>query len=105
MGKPNESLLAQELTDVNRRLRWVAHPVGLSDDELRGSGRRQDAVTPVPVSAWIPHQVLVSDPQLVQAVAIAWTRDAVLVRWSPPGSPVVHHTWVWASAVTRVADG
>lgn len=105
MGKPNESLLAEDLDKVNRRLRWVSQPVGLSDDELRSSGRRQDAAAPVPVAAWIPHQVLVSEPQLVQAVAIAWTRDAVLVRWSPPGSPVVNHTWVWASAVTRVSDG
>ena len=102
MGKPNESLLAEELTEANRRLRWRADPVGLSDDELRGTGRRQDAATPVPVTAWIPHQVIVSDPRRVDAVAIAWTRDAVLVRWSPPGSQVVHHTWVWASAVTRV---
>lgn len=105
MGKPNESLLAKDLTEMNRRLSRVAHPVGLSDDELHASGRRQDAATPIPVTAWIPHQVVVSEPQLVRAVAIAWTQDAVLVRWSPPASPVVHHTWVWASAVNRITDG
>lgn len=104
MGKPNESLLAEELSEVNRRVRWRSSPVGLSDDELRASGRRQDAAAPIPVTAWIPHQVVVSEPQFVRAVAIAWTQDAVLVRWSPPETQVVHHTWVWASAVNRIAD-
>ncbi|WP_167497459.1 hypothetical protein [Microbacterium maritypicum] len=45
--------------------------------------------------------MLWTEPLLVEAEAIAWTRSAVLVRWVSQYSVHPHHTWVWASAVTR----
>lgn len=103
MGQNNRypELLEHEITKVGAAMDRRLHPVSLSEDELRSSGPRQDAREPIPVSAWIPHQVLWTEPQRVEAEAIAWTSDAVLLRWTPTYSSHPHHTWVWASAVVR----
>jgi len=92
-----EADIARAGAKIDRQLR----PVDLSEPELQSTGQRQDARTPIPVTAWIPHQVLWTEPLLVEAEAIAWTRSAVLVRWVSHYSVHPHHTWVWASAVSR----
>lgn len=100
-NKRYPELLEGEIAKVGAAMDRRLRPVGLTEDELRSSGPRQDAREPIPVSAWIPHQVLWTEPQHVEAEAIAWTSDAVLLRWISPHSVHPHHTWVWASAVTR----
>lgn len=76
-------------------------PVSLTVDQVIGTGRRVDAATPVPVTAWVPHQVAYVEPLQVEAEAVAWTQRAVLVRWTPPGMSYPVHAWLWAQAVTR----
>lgn len=94
-------LLEGDIARASDKIDRQTRPVGLTEPELQSSGMRQDAREPIPVTAWIPHQVLWTEPQLVEAEAVAWTRDAVLVRWRSHYSVHPHHTWVWASAVTR----
>jgi len=74
-------------------------PIGLSPDELRTTGRRTEAGTPVRVDAWVRLRVVTEEPRLIEGEAVAWTTGAVLVRWQHAGHDV--HTWVWASAVRR----
>lgn len=100
-NKRYPELLEGDIARASDKIDRQARPVGLSEPELSSSGMRQDAREPILVTAWIPHQVLWTEPQLVEAEAIAWTRDAVLVRWRSHYSVHPHHTWVWASAVTR----
>lgn len=76
-------------------------PIGLTVDQVRGTGRRQEAREPVPVAAWVPHRVVYDEAQLIEAEAIAWTAGAVLIRWKPPNSSQHSHVWVYAAAVRR----
>jgi len=101
-NKRYPELLEHEIAKVGAAMDRRLRPVGLSEAELRISGPRQDARQPIPVVAWIPHQVLWTEAQRVEAEAIAWTSDAVLLRWTSSHSAHPHHTWVWASAVTRL---
>ena len=55
------------------------------------------AITPLKVCAWVVWEDGVEE--LVDAVATAWTKRAVLVRFGIPGH--VHGVWVWAGAVER----
>lgn len=100
-NKRHPELLEGNIARVEATMERQPQPIGLSEAEIRSGGMRQDAREPVPVAAWIPHRVCYSDPQLIQAEAIAWTRTAVLVRWKTPQSVHPRHTWVWASAVTK----
>jgi len=56
------------------------------------------ARAPVPVHVWVLWEDGVEE--LVQAVATAWTRRAVEVRFGAP--PHEHEVWVWAGAVERL---
>jgi hypothetical protein len=56
------------------------------------------ARAPTAVHAWILWEDGVEE--LVQGVAIAWTRKAVRVRFGAP--PHEYEVWVWAGAVERV---
>lgn len=100
-NKRYPSILEGEIARVGESMSRRPDPFGLTEAELQSTGPRQDARTPLPVRAWIPHQVVYVEPQLIEAEAIAWTRGAVLLRWTVPGRSFEHHTWVWASAVTR----
>ena len=95
-------LLEANIEHVEHAIERRPEPVSLTIEEVRTGGIRQDAREPIPVAAWIPHRVNYSEPQLVQAEAIAWTRTAVLLRWKAPHSSHARHTWVWANAVTRL---
>lgn len=79
-------------------------PVGLTPEQLMTTGRRQDAAQRVPVRAWIPYRVVYDRPELVEGLAVAWTNDAVLVRFVDERNGHDRHTWVWASAVTRTSE-
>ena len=88
--------------------KWTAHqerqpqPIGLSGNEVRASGRRQDARVPIPVTAWVQHRIDYTEAIRVEAEAVAWTPNAVLLRWSPTASPQhMQHAWVYAAAVQR----
>lgn len=74
-------------------------PIGLTIDEVRTTGRRRDAREPIPVTARLQFQIAHVEPREVEAVAIAWTDAAVLVRWVADGHE--HHTWVYAGAIRR----
>lgn len=74
-------------------------PIGLTYPEVRATGRREDASTPIPVSAMVPHQIAYVELQRIEGHAVAWTRDAVMVRYAVGGRD--SHVWVWASAVNR----
>lgn len=94
-------MLEGEIARVGDSLRRRPQPYGLSEAELQHSGIRRDAPAPIPVTAWIPHQVHYEDPQLVDGEVIAWTDHATLVRWTPREGVGPHHTWIYADAVTR----
>ena len=72
-------------------------PDSLTDAEMQ---RDTEPVTrtPVarPVTAWVRYGKM---PMRVEAEAVAWTSNAVAIRWPGPDG-VVHKAWVWASAVT-----
>lgn len=74
--------------------------IGLSTDEVRATGRRREAREPIPVTAHVQFQIAHVEPREVEAVAIAWTGSAVLVRWSGPAGHQ-HHAWIYAAAVRR----
>lgn len=93
--------LEADIARTGEQMERRPRPYGLSEAELQSSGRRRDAREPIPVTAWIPHRVMYEEPQLVEAEAIAWTDDGVLVRWTADYSMHPIHTWVWASAVNR----
>lgn len=80
-------------------------PVSLTIDQVNATGLRVDAETPVPVTAWVPHQVAYVDAVPIDAEAVAWTKTAVLVRWTAPGATYPTHTWLWANAVQRRQEG
>lgn len=94
-------LTGADVARAAERLERASRPVGLDFELVRRTGRRTDAETPIPVAAWVPHLVSHVDMQLVEAEAIAWTADAVLVRWTPAGAPGPSHAWVWANSVRR----
>ena len=79
-------------------------PVSLTIDQVTGTRRRVDASDPVPVTAWVPHQVAYVEALPIDAEAIAWTQRAVLIRWTQPGASYPTHAWLWAHAVSRRAD-
>ena len=54
-------------------------------------------ITPQNVRAWVVWEDGVEE--LIDGVAIAWTRRAVRVRFGIPGH--MHEAWVWAGAVER----
>lgn len=90
--------------DVERAGRTAdraARPVSLTIEQVSATGRRVDAPAPVPVTAWVPHQVAFVEAQPIASEAIAWTARAVLVRWTPRGTVHPVHVWVWANAVER----
>lgn len=62
-----------------------------------GDHRVSRASEPLPVSAWVVWEDGVEE--LVDGVAIAWTKRAVRVRFGIPGH--MHEVWVWAGAVER----
>lgn len=78
-------------------------PIGLTIDQVRGTGRRHEAREPVPVTAWVPHRVVYDEAQMIEGEAIAWTEGAVLIRWTPAHSTQPSHAWVYAAAVRRRA--
>ena len=54
-------------------------------------------IAPQKVRAWVVWEDGVEE--LINGVAIAWTRRAVRVRFGIPGR--MHEVWVWAGAVER----
>ena len=88
-------MLGKDFDRFERQEATRPRPVGLTNEQV-GAGR-QDAVEPVPVRAWAPHLVAYVEQRLVEGVAVAWTRDAVLVRMGDDT-----YVWVWASGVRRV---
>jgi len=93
---------ARDLEKWSARQERQPQPVGLTEAGVRASGRRQDARSPIPVTAWVQHQTHYTEALRVEAEAIAWTPNAVLLRWSPTGSPQhTQHAWVYAAAVER----
>lgn len=76
-------------------------PLGLHPDEVRSSGNRRDAAEPIPVKAWVNHRITYDEPQRVDAEAVAWTDDAVLLQLPAPDGHGQIYRWVWASAVRR----
>ncbi|GAA4383314.1 hypothetical protein GCM10023152_33730 [Agromyces bauzanensis] len=87
-----------ERADRTRAERGVA--LSLSVDEVRVTGRRRDAREPIPVIARLQFQVAHVEPREIEAVAIAWTDAALLVRWTCHDRQE-HCTWVYAGAVRR----
>jgi len=55
------------------------------------------ATSPQKVRAWVVWEDGVEE--LVDGVAVAWTKRAVHVRFGFPGH--MHEVWVWAGAVER----
>jgi len=95
-------LVGRDLDRWERRHRAKAgEPLGLSPEQLKLTGSRRDSREPIPVEARVDHRVVYDEPLVVEAVAVAWTDDAVLVRWTPTGSRTPVERWVWANAVRR----
>jgi hypothetical protein len=66
--------------------------------EQFGDHQVSRAQEPLRVNAWVVWEDGVEE--LVEAVATAWTKRAVLVQFGFPGH--MHEVWVWAGAVERV---
>lgn len=95
-------LVGRDLDRAAAREMRMPRPVGLTPEELATTGRRVDAPEPVPVRAMVRHRTVIEEGIPVEAVAVAWTQRAVLLRWSPDGDPQhAVHVWVWAGAVRR----
>ena len=94
-------LVGRDIAKWERRERDRGTPTGLSPEQLRLTGARRDAAQPIPVEAWVPYVVAYEEQRIVEAVAIAWTDDAVLLRWTPEGASTPVERWVWANAVRR----
>ncbi|GAA3924738.1 hypothetical protein [Microbacterium soli] len=94
-------MVTPDIERAARRLERTAIPLSLGSEQLDTSGQRVDAADPVPVTAWVPHQVSYTEQVRVEAEAIAWTQKAALLRWTPQGRSTPSHVWVWADAVTR----
>lgn len=76
-------------------------PVSLTVDEVRGTGRRRDIDrSPIAVTAWVRHRVVLDETKLMDADVVAYTDKAVLLRYSDTAGHV-QHVWVWAGAVRR----
>ncbi|MBN9177373.1 MAG: hypothetical protein J0I43_08430 [Microbacterium sp.] len=52
------------------------------------------------MTARLQLQVALVEPREVDAVVIAWTDTAVLVRWRTPNGHE-QHAWIYAGAVRR----
>lgn len=63
-NKRYPELLEGDIARASDKIDRQTRPVGLSEPELKSSGMRRDAREPIPVTAWIPHQVLWTEPQL-----------------------------------------
>lgn len=94
-------MVSADLARAAERLERQARPLSLTPAQLQQTGRRVDAEQPIAVCAWVPHLVTYVESELVDAEAIAWTSDAVLLRWTPEGASFPAHSWVWANAVRR----
>lgn len=94
-------VVEHDIERAGRAADRAARPVSLTIDQVSATGRRVDASVPIPVTAWVPHQVAFVEAQPIESEAIAWTQRAVLVRWTPPGTVYPVHVWVWASAIER----
>jgi hypothetical protein len=70
--------------------------LGLIPEALGGESS-YEAPRPIPVTAWVPFE---TGYRRVDAQAIAWTRRAVLLAWTPKAGKE-HRIWVWANAVRR----
>ncbi len=86
-------LVERDVEHAGHAAERQARAASLTVDQVRSSGPRVDDAEPVQVTAWVPHQV----------AYVAWTRGALLVRWTVPGTTYPVHAWVWANAVTRRA--
>ena len=82
------------MTDVPRLA--GRQPRSLAPEQL-GPLDVTTAAQPARVRAWVVWEDGVEE--LVPALAVAWTKRAVRVRWGAP--PHVFETWVWAGAVER----
>ena len=100
-GNRRYDLISQNLDRAAQE--WARRPtvIGLTDEQVRASGRRTDSAEPVPVAAWVPHQIAYTEQLLIRGQVIAWTRDAVLLRYVGSDGRE-SHVWVWASAVQRL---
>lgn len=76
-------------------------PVSLTTTEIRATGPRTTPNEPVPVVATIRYRVIYEEPRQVEALAIAWTRGAVLVKYADPLTRQDHFVWLYANAVRR----
>lgn len=94
-------LVERDVERAGQAAERAPRPVGLTIDQVAGTGHRVDAAEPVAVTAWVPHQVAYIEALPIDAEVIAWTKRAVLVRWTPPGTTYPTHAWLWASAVQR----
>ena len=83
---------------TERPRRAQRQPRSLAREQLASLDVTTSA-SPVPVRAWVVWEDGVEE--LVEGVAVAWTKRAVRVRWGVP--PHVLETWVWAGAVERVS--
>lgn len=70
-NKRYAELLEEDFARASDKIDHQVRAVGLSEPELKGSSMRQQAREPVPVAARVPRQVLWTEPQLVEAEAIA----------------------------------
>jgi len=95
-------LVGRDIERADRVRAERGTPVGLSIDEVGATGPRRDARVPIPVTAQLQFLVAHVQPREVEAVAMAWTDAAVLVRWTDEDR-LDHHAWVYAGAVTRRA--
>ncbi|WP_341998904.1 hypothetical protein MRBLWH7_000532 [Microbacterium sp. LWH7-1.2] len=93
-------LVGRDIEGADRLRERTGSPIGLSIDEVRATGQRRDAREPIPVTARLQFQVALVEPREVDAVVIAWTDTAVLVRWCTPNGHE-HHAWIYAGAVRR----
>lgn len=76
-------------------------PVSLTTVEVRHTGSRTEAHEPVPVIATVRYRVVYEEPRQVEALAVAWTRGAVLVKYLDPVTRQDHFVWLYANAVRR----
>lgn len=93
-------LVSGEMDRLNARLAREPSAVSLTDEHLRGSGRRRGAPESIPVHTLVPHQIAYVETIPIEAEAIAWTGAAVLVRWQISGHD--KFAWVWAGAVRKI---
>ncbi len=93
--------IEREIEKVANAYERRGTPISLSVDEVRGTGRRRDLdQSPIPVTAWVRHRVVLDETKLLDALVVAYTDKAVLLKYADAAGNV-HHVWVWAGAVRR----